>query len=215
MVLGILAKIKGHELLPDRGAKVIIFLVIQVSDIVKHSAFTNLHVKCNIYLQSFVGAFQMLEVFIAVRMMPLGECMTIIFSSPLFTAIAMRVCHGTRLRLWKSFFITSLLVGIILVMQPPIFFDHYEDNDTERDGKYYVGALLALACSVSSGITSVIVYGPLANVKGTVVVFYVGVASLALVFLCPFVDSNQRLFSASIGGHIFKYIIDFASNDIK
>ena len=31
-VLGILAKIQGHELIPSGGAKVIIFLIIQVRD---------------------------------------------------------------------------------------------------------------------------------------------------------------------------------------
>ena len=138
-----------------------------------------------------------LELFVAVRLMPLGEAMTLIFSSPLFTAIAMRIFHGTRLRLWKAIFITALLVGIILVMQPPLIFG--DKGDSERDTKYFIGAILALTCSVSSGITSVIVSGPLSVVRSSVVVFCVGLASLVIVFLCPLVDSNQRLFSAEIG----------------
>ena len=82
-------------------------------------------------LQSFVGAGMMLEVFIAVGLMPLGEVMTIIFSSPLFTAVGMRIFRGNRLRLWKSLFIGALLAGIILVMQPPIIFGKREEDDDD------------------------------------------------------------------------------------
>ena len=61
-------------------------------------------------------------------LMPLGDALTLIFSSPAVTCLFSRVFLGVRLRLWKVVFIALLIAGVVLVIQPPLFFPRVSDQ---------------------------------------------------------------------------------------
>ena len=61
-------------------------------------------------------------------LMPLGDALTLIFSSPAVTRLFSRVFLGVRLRLWKVVFIALLMVGVVLVIRPPLFFPRVSEK---------------------------------------------------------------------------------------
>ena len=149
------------------------------------------------FIQAVLGGTIILEVFLAFRLMPLGDATTLMFTNPAFTAIFACCClPEARLRLWKITCIAMLLCGMVMVMQPPLLFG--EKADSTHNLAYFAGACLALLCALSSGLLTVIVAGPLSNVKIPVLVFHVGWASLLIGIACCLGGAEQRFFSSAV-----------------
>ena len=130
-----------------------------------------------------------LEVFLSFMMMPLGDATTLMFSSPLFTAILSAIfLKDARLRLWKVIFITLMMAGMVLVVQPPFIFDSSVIQDASAT--YFIGAGIAVLCAFTMSVTNVIVRGPLNGLSPTILVFHTGWASLVIAV---------RMVSAALG----------------
>ena len=69
----------------------------------------------------------MVLTFTAVSKIPIGDALTVVYGSPLFTMILSFIFLGHRLRLYKLSFALVLIVGIILVVRPPFLF-HDKDQ---------------------------------------------------------------------------------------
>ena len=137
-----------------------------------------------------------LEVFLAFRMMPLGDATTLMFSSPLFTAILSAIfLKDARFRLWKMIFITLMMAGMVLVVQPPFLFGNSME---EASATYYIGAGVAVLCAVTMSMANVIVRGPLNGVSSSALVFHTGWASLFIAIVCVISGADQRFSSSSI-----------------
>ena len=127
-------------------------------------------------LQSIIGGVQTLTIQISVFLLPLGDAMTILFSSCITTMIMAAIFLGERIRAFKI--ICGLLVvsGIILVVNPFDFFTDDEfntsandetrqkssdlfpkepDNDNPRN-YFYVGMVFALFSMINAVTTTII-----------------------------------------------------------
>ena len=78
-------------------------------------------------IQGLLGGLMIICSFSCVLFMPLGDALTLIFSSPLITMILASVFLGHKLRLFKITLGAVLLSGIILVVRPPFFFNDIDD----------------------------------------------------------------------------------------
>ena len=61
-------------------------------------------------------------VYLSVTTIPLGDALTLVYSSPLYTMIISSIVFGHRLRLYKLSLGLTLVIGIVLVVQPPFIF---------------------------------------------------------------------------------------------
>lgn len=94
--------------------------------------------KIMMILQGVMGGIGVITGLMSIMMIPLGDALTFIFSSPVFTCICSRIFLKHRLGLWKLVFIGALVLGIIFVIQPPVLFPgpnvHPHHVHEKRDG---------------------------------------------------------------------------------
>ena len=74
-------------------------------------------------IQGLLGGLMIICSFSCVLLMPLGDALTLIFSSPLITMILASAFLGHKMRLFKITLGAVLLSGIILVVRPPFLFN--------------------------------------------------------------------------------------------
>ena len=117
------------------------------------------------FLKGLLIALNSLFAFLGVTFIPLGDALTIIYASTLFTMIFSFVCLGIKQGPWKITFALILMIGIILVIRPPILFPHdgsvchetVQVFEAEKPENYTLGVLFSFSCSASLGLTSVCV----------------------------------------------------------
>ena len=111
--------------------------------------------KALILLQGLLGGLMIICAFISVLFLPLGDAMTLMFSTPISTMILAAIFLGHRLRLFKLTFGMVLLSGTILVVRPPFLFKA-KDPDGDHDKLYFIGVVVALFASVAGGCVSIV-----------------------------------------------------------
>ena len=122
-----------------------------------------------------VGGIYILSDFIAISFMQIGDAMAIILSSILPTTIIAAIFMNERMRIYKWTCIILVIIGVILVIRPPFFFNTRMetinnntvltvDNSTNssemryrRSTSYYFGVISALVCMISTAIFRVLV----------------------------------------------------------
>ena len=83
----------------------------------------NIHIiRAVLILQGLCESLMILGAYVSVTLMPIGDASAIIFSSPLPTMIISKFVFGTRLKLYKVCCGILVILGIILVVQPPAMF---------------------------------------------------------------------------------------------
>ena len=97
----------------------------------------------------------MVFTFIAVSHIPMGDALTVVYASPLFTMILSFIFLGHRLRLYKLSFALVLIVGIILVVRPPFLFPNKDQktNHKSHDFHYFWGIASAFGGAIISKYT--------------------------------------------------------------
>eukprot|EP00094_Tigriopus_californicus_P007511 TCALIF_07231-PA protein Name:"Similar to SLC35G1 Solute carrier family 35 member G1 (Homo sapiens)" AED:0.22 eAED:0.23 QI:0/0/0/0.66/1/1/3/0/777 len=167
-------------------------------------------VRAWLVVQGLLGGIMVMSGFVSLTLIPLGDALTLFFSSPVFTSIFSHIVLGNRLKLWKSFFITLLICGVIFVVRPPMIFPPSQTFHSRRrrnaheitqphDSTYYLGAGLALMGSILAGVYSVVISGPLRDIKASVSIFYVGLMTFFIAIFGTELDDKQRIFSPHIG----------------
>ena len=80
-------------------------------------------VKLFVVLQGLVGAVRLYLNFSCLAFLPLGDALTIIFTEPLFTMIFSCIAFRYKVGICQVSLAFGLLAGMIMCVQPPIFFD--------------------------------------------------------------------------------------------
>ena len=88
-------------------------------------------VKFMMVLQGLMSGFMLIAAFCSILLMPMGDTLSLQFTSPLFTMILAAINLGHPLRLYKSACGLLLIIGAVLVIQPPFIFD--VDPEIEPD----------------------------------------------------------------------------------
>ena len=96
--------------------------------------------------------------------MPVPDALCIIFACPVVTMVLSAVMLGDRLNIVKCFSGTVLLLGVVLVCQPPFIFPNLSSNDesipfllSSHGGLYYVGVALAAIACLTGGLMDVLI----------------------------------------------------------
>lgn len=167
-------------------------------------------VRVWLVVQGLLGGIMVMSGFVSVTLIPLGDALTLFFSSPVFTSVFSHIVLGHRLKIWKSFFIVVLICGVIFVVRPPMIFPPSHTFHSRRrrfthditqphDATYFLGAGLALMGAILAGVYSVIISGPLRDIKASVSIFYVGLMTFFIAIFGTELDDKQRIFSPFIG----------------
>ena len=137
--------------------------------------------------------------FACVRYMPIGDALTIVFTEPLWTLVLSKLILKIRVGLWKIGFGISLILGMVLCIQPPFLFpskNSSEDDDSQNGMEdYYFGVGLALSTAVAGSLANVAI-AKCEKVSSKVMVFYNGIGGVILALICSFFDhENSIVFS--------------------
>ena len=181
----------------------------------------NVHIiRCLLLLQGVSGPLMTLSAYIAVSLLPFGDAMSIVFTSPLTAMILAFLFIGQRLRLYKISAALCIWAGIVLIVQPSFLFQRYETITSEKnisqmdrdrlahiesyvvsDGYYLFGVLSASLSSVFLGSESVII-GYLSSNKSTnsafLMIIYQGVLGISVALICSSSTGEQMLLSKDI-----------------
>lgn len=90
-------------------------------------------IRTMLILQGIFNAIYILGGYVAILRMPLGDAMTVVFSTPLPTIFFARIFVGQRLRVYKFMCALLLVIGLILILRPPFLFgiDHFSQIKNE------------------------------------------------------------------------------------
>jgi len=133
--------------------------------------------------------------------LPIGDAITIIFTEPIWTLLLSRVIFGTKISLRMVASCILLMVGAVVVVQPPGLFPPPEAEVTIHPGQpapsALVGAALALAASVAGAGQNVLISG-LVEVPPCVLLLHSGIGGLACTLGMALLDPSDRLGPAEV-----------------
>lgn len=104
-------------------------------------------------MQGFASGVILLCSYISVALLPLGDAMTLLFSTPIFTLIMERLILKTPLHPYRILCTLMLLTGVILVSKPQFIFGHLA---VDLDPNYYLGVFVALTAAFFGSIRQVV-----------------------------------------------------------
>ena len=127
-------------------------------------------------------------VLIAVTLMPLGDALTLFWTSPLFTMLLSAIFMRHRLRLYKLSFALILIFGIILVVQPPSLFppshdQHHNSSGSNGDAtvifdtRFNIGIVAGIGGAIIASLLNISVRY-LKDTSPNVLIFYGGLGGL-------------------------------------
>ena len=176
-------------------------------------------------VQGFWGAIMITCGFCCVLFMPLGDAMTVLFTTPLSTMIMAAIFLKHRLRLFKITCCLMLLSGAVLVIRPTFLFpdpdpdldfvsqtlntslkgfqslialeDHYQEQHDYHNYYYYIGALIAFVSALSDGCLNVAI-NYCHQVKPAVLLWWAGIGGIIVSLVSNTFDHNAKI----LGPHI-------------
>ena len=111
-----------------------------------------------------IGAISFITSLASVSFMPVPDALCIIFACPVITILLSTAILGDELNSLKCFAGTLLLIGVVLVCQPPFLFPQTQDNQvtssfllSSHSGLYYVGVALAGTSCCTGGLMNVLI----------------------------------------------------------
>lgn len=134
-----------------------------------------------IALRSVVGTICHITAFAAIEYIPLGDASVLFYTSPVFTIVLARVYLKEPCTVFSTGMIVIVMIGIILVTQPPLEF-----LTTSVTSKYAMGVILALLSSLTDAI-NIVMLRDLKLLHYSVLLFLHGILSLVFsTLLIPF-----------------------------
>ena len=116
--------------------------------------------------------------------MPIGDALAIVFSCPAFTLVTTFMILGHRHSLWKVIFALIVIIGVVMIVQPPFLFgsnsENYENND---GGNRLFGVIMAVTTAILGSFQSTVLHY-LNHIHSIILVFWTGVIGIleCLVF---------------------------------
>ena len=163
--------------------------------------------------QGILGGIMVIFSFACMTMMPVGDALTIVFAAPISTMIVAAIFLGHPLRLFKISLGLLLLIGTVLVVQPPFLFPHSDDIDPDDpshvmillrtvidkpyDDLYYIGVALAFGCALADGFLNISIHF-CAEINSNVLMWWSGVGGFVLSLLAFTFDTNARMLGPDI-----------------
>ena len=149
----------------------------------------------NSYLQGLINASIIFTCYLAFLNMPIGDALAIVFSSPVFTLISTFMILGHRHSLWKVIFALVVIIGVVLIVQPPFLFGSNSENT--NDGARLLGVIMAVTTATLGGFQSTIL-NYLNHLHSVILIFWTGVIGIleCLVFAI-FYHQDSLLFSGN------------------
>ena len=108
--------------------------------------------RCFMVLQGILGGIMITSGYGCVSLMPLGDAITLIFSAPIFTMVFACLCLKHGLGPFRAGLGLGLMVGAILVIQPPFIFD---TSSQSKSKLYYIGAILGVSTAALDGLVNI------------------------------------------------------------
>ena len=130
--------------------------------------------------------------------MPIGDALAIVFSCPAFTLLSTFMILGHRHSLWKIIFALIVIVGVVMIVQPPFLFGSNSDNSENNvGGDRLFGVLMAITTAILGGFQSTILHY-LSHIHSIILVFWTGVIGMleCLVFAF-FYNQGSMIFSGN------------------
>ena len=90
-----------------------------------------------------------------------------------------------------------LVMGVILVCQPPFIFHHFSRGSVEKDDLYYVGVFLAVTACITGGFMDVLV-AKCDEVSASVLLLWTAIMGLAISILYCLNTPQSEILSADI-----------------
>ena len=160
-----------------------------------------------IYFQGFINASVIFTCYIAYSNMPIGDAIAIVFSCPAFTLLSTFMILGHRHSLWKIIFALIVIIGVVMIIQPPFLFGSNSDNsENNADGNRLLGVLMAITAAILSGFQSAILHY-LSHIHSIILVFWTGVIGIleCLVFAF-FYNEGSMIFSGNYLNFSFEFV---------
>ena len=130
--------------------------------------------------------------------MPIGDALAIVFSCPAFTLLSTFMILGHRHSLWKIIFALIVIIGVVMIVQPPFLFGSNSDNSENNvGGDRLFGVLMAITTAILGGFQSTILHY-LKHIHSIILVFWTGVIGMleCLVFAF-FYNQGSMIFSGN------------------
>ncbi len=141
-----------------------------------------------------------------VRLMPLGDASTLILSAPIFTICFAALCLKHDFGPFRIAFAILLMVGTILVVQPPLIFD---TTDHETNYKlYYVGAILGISTAVIDGIVNISINFCI-EVHYLVLLWWSGIGGLLVALISATFNTEAKILSLEIVDITYQHWIGY------
>ena len=176
-------------------------------------------IQCLMIFQGVLGSVVMICAFSCMLLMPLGDALTLLFTEPFSTMFMAAIFLGHRLRLFKISLGLFLLIGVVLVIQPPFIFPNYEDaiqnyfvksqihtlfqietsrkEISYRTKLYYIGVIIALSAALAKGVLNICV-NKCSKIKSTVLMWWTGFGGIFVSLIAFTFDKNARMLSTEI-----------------
>ena len=111
-----------------------------------------------------IGSISFITSLASVSFMPVPDALCIIFACPVVTMVLSAIMLGDKLNSVKFFSGTLLLLGVVLVCQPPFLFPNPPSSEasllfllSSHDDLYYVGVALAGLACLTGGFMDVLI----------------------------------------------------------
>ena len=130
--------------------------------------------------------------------MPIGDALAVVFSCPAFTLLSTFMILGHRHSLWKIIFALIVIIGVVMIVQPPFLFGSNSDNSENNvGGDRLFGVLMAITTAILGGFQSTILHY-LKHIHSIILVFWTGVIGMleCLVFAF-FYNQGSMIFSGN------------------
>ena len=177
-------------------------------------------IKVLMVLQGFLGSTVIICAFSCMLLMPLGDALTLLFTEPFSTMFMAAIFLGHRLRLFRIGIGLLLLVGVVLVIQPPYIFQQtdtaFQDpiqnyfiqsqfqtlvriyNPREEINYhtklYYIGVIVAMSAAMLKGVLNISV-NQCAKIKSSVLMWWTGLGGIFVSLTAFTFDANARMLS--------------------
>jgi len=149
--------------------------------------------------QALAGAINFVTSLASVSFMPVPDALCIIFTCPVVTMVLSVIILGDKLNILKCVSGILLLLGVVLVCQPPFLFYNLQDDSlqTLHDDLYYVGVLLAVTACCTGGLKNVLV-AKCEGVSTANLVNWSAIFGLVIAVSYSQLQSDSRILSADI-----------------
>ncbi|KAK8801966.1 hypothetical protein WA158_006361 [Blastocystis sp. Blastoise] len=153
----------------------------------KHNILGPKEKRIWLFLRGFIGGCANLCFFYAVAHMPIGDANTLVFTSPVFTALFAICLVGEKWH-WIDALCTLLtFVGVLCVTKPTFIFGSISENTED----YTIPSIIALISSVLMALTYAIVKKIGKEVPTSIVLEYFAVLSIVVALIQTWITSES------------------------